>query len=48
MKTDPPSLRVSIARHVLSLAVGLAVGVFLHYVLFRLTLPVQPFIYVSF
>ena len=35
-------------RQVRALLVGLAVGVFLHYLLFRLTLPVQPFIYVSF
>jgi hypothetical protein len=31
-----------------SLLVGLVVGVFFHYLLFRLTLPVQPFIYVAF
>jgi hypothetical protein len=48
MKGDSNPFRSAIARHVLSLAVGLALGVFLHYVLFRLTLPVQPFIYVSF
>ncbi len=35
-------------RHAISLAVGLLIGVFLHYLLFRLTLPVQPFIYVAF
>jgi hypothetical protein len=36
------------ARHGLSLLVGVAVGIVLHYLLFRLSLPVQPFIYVSF
>ncbi len=36
------------ARHVISLLAGLAVGVFFHYLLYRLTLPVQPFIYVAF
>ena len=35
-------------RHVVSLLAGLLIGVFLHYLLFRLTLPVQPFIYVAF
>lgn len=30
------------------LLVGLAVGVFLHYLLYRLFLPVEPFIYVAF
>jgi hypothetical protein len=35
-------------KQVVSLLVGVAVGVFFHYLLFRLTLPVQPFIYVAF
>ncbi len=29
-------------------ALGLVVGVFFHYLLFRLGLPVQPFIYAAF
>jgi len=33
---------------VLSLAAGLAVALVLHYVLYRVGLPSQPFIYVSF
>lgn len=41
-------LETRVARHGLSLVVGVAVGIFLHYLLFRLSLPVQPFIYVSF
>lgn len=32
----------------LSLISGLAVGIFLHYILFRLTLPTEPFIYAAF
>jgi hypothetical protein len=32
----------------LSLVSGLAVGIFLHYLLFRLTLPTEPFIYAAF
>jgi len=31
-----------------SLALGLAGGVFLHYLIYRLSLPTEPFIYVSF
>jgi len=41
-------LQSRLARHVISLLAGLVVGVFLHYLLYRLTLPVQPFIYVAF
>jgi hypothetical protein len=41
-------LNSPLVRHAWSLLVGLAVGVFFHYLLFRLTLPVQPFIYVAF
>jgi hypothetical protein len=36
------------ARHLLSLLLGVALGVFCHYLLFRLSLPMQPFIYVAF
>lgn len=43
-----PVLKSPVLRHAVSLFVGLVVGVFLHYLLFRLTLPVQPFIYVAF
>ena len=31
-----------------SLALGLAGGGFLHYLIYRLSLPTEPFIYVSF
>jgi hypothetical protein len=47
-----PLPEVSRARRFAALAVravlGLTIGVFLHYVLYRLSLPVQPFIYVAF
>jgi len=33
---------------VMSLLVGIFVGIFLHYLLFRLSLPAKPFIYVAF
>lgn len=32
----------------LSLGFGLVTGVFLHYMLFRLSLPTEPFIYAAF
>lgn len=35
-------------RHLVSLLLGLALGVFCHYLLYRLSLPMQPFIYVAF
>jgi hypothetical protein len=35
-------------RAVASLVLGVAAGVFLHYLIYRLSLPVEPFIYVSF
>jgi hypothetical protein len=41
-------LRSAPVRYGVSLLVGLAIGAFCHYLLFRLTLPVQPFIYVAF
>ena len=43
-----PILKSPAVRHAVSLLAGLAVGISLHYLLFRLTLPVQPFIYVAF
>jgi hypothetical protein len=30
------------------LALGIGIGVFFHYLLYRLSLPLQPFIYVAF
>jgi hypothetical protein len=42
------ALRSRPVKHLISLAVGIVAGVFFHYLLFRLTLPVQPFIYVAF
>lgn len=41
-------LKTSAGRHAISAVIGLVVAVFFHYLLFRLTLPVQPFIYVAF
>lgn len=41
-------LKSRVIKHAVSLALGLVIGIFFHYLLFRLTLPVQPFIYVAF
>ncbi len=35
-------------RGALSFVLGLAVALILHYALFRMTLPVEPFIYMAF
>jgi hypothetical protein len=48
MTTPETFIRSPLTRHAFSLLVGLAVGVFLHYLLYRLGLPIQPFIYVAF
>jgi hypothetical protein len=44
----PPSLAATIFWRAVSLAFGLAGGVFLHYLIYRLSLPTEPFIYVGF
>jgi hypothetical protein len=48
MKIPPAVWKSPLLRHALSLLLGIAIGVFCHYLLFRLTLPTQPFIYVAF
>jgi len=35
-------------RIFVSLLLGIAVGVLLHYVLYRMGLPIEPFIYMAF
>jgi uncharacterized membrane protein YgaE (UPF0421/DUF939 family) len=37
-----------IHRFLLSLAIGLLIGVFFHYLLYRYSLPSKPFIYAAF
>lgn len=49
----PPSIagrpsRRTLARAVLPFGIGLALGFFFHYLLYRFYLPVEPFIYVAF
>lgn len=38
----------SIIRTIVWCAIGLAVAVVLHYMLYRMTLPIKPFIYQAF
>lgn len=51
MENSAPSLtsvRRFAVRLVGTFALGLLVGAFFHYLMFRLGLPVQPFIYAAF
>jgi hypothetical protein len=48
--TPPPVAPPRIARATLlwRFALGAVLGVFLHYLLYRISLPIEPFIYVAF
>lgn len=46
MNPEPP--RRSLAKFLLHVALGLVLGFFFHYLLYRIYLPVEPFIYVAF
>jgi hypothetical protein len=48
MKSPPARARFFSFRGVFALLLGLTMGVFFHYLLYRLSLPSKPFIYVSF
>jgi hypothetical protein len=39
---------MKLMRQVVSFLVGCAIGVLFHYVLYRMGLPVEPFIYMAF
>jgi hypothetical protein len=41
-------VKLRLLRAALSFVLGLGVAVVLHYALFRMTLPVEPFIYMAF
>ena len=41
-------MRRKLVRGVLSFLLGCLIGVLFHYTLYRMSLPVQPFIYMSF
>ena len=47
MSVKPVQPRIVI-RTILSLTIGAMVGVLAHYLVYRLSLPVQPFVYVAF
>jgi len=46
--SPPPPLLRLLARIATSLVLGLLVGVLFHYLIYRFSLPSQPFIYVAF
>lgn len=46
--SPPRSLFVRLTRLAVSLLLGLLVGVLSHYLIYRLSLPSKPFIYVAF
>ncbi len=43
-----PVTRTRAARWAISFVLGAAVGIVLHYALYRMSLPVKPFIYLAF
>jgi hypothetical protein len=47
-ETRQSPLWARVARSAVALLLGFAIGVFFHYLLYRFSLPQQPFIYVSF
>ena len=48
MNPLPPSRPRVLLRFLLHVGLGLALGFFFHYLLYRIYLPVEPFIYVAF
>ena len=46
--TPPVSHPRPLVRLVLHFGIGMALGLFFHYLLYRIYLPVEPFIYVAF
>jgi hypothetical protein len=45
---NTPKLLSLLARGTASLVIGLLCGILLHYLVYRLSLPVKPFVYVAF
>ncbi len=41
-------MRIRLLRAAFSFGLGLGVAIVLHYALFRMTMPVEPFIYMAF
>jgi hypothetical protein len=48
VKTKPIGLPVKLRNWSFSLCLGLLIGVFFHYLLYRFSLPKEPFIYANF
>lgn len=48
MNSIPPSRSRRLIRFLLHFGLGMALGLFFHYLLYRIYLPVEPFIYVAF
>lgn len=48
MNSPPPFPPHPVVRFLLHFGVGMALGLFFHYLLYRIYLPVEPFIYVAF
>ena len=48
MNPVPPARTRSLAQFLLHVGLGLVLGFFFHYLLSRIYLPVEPFIYVAF
>lgn len=46
--SPPPEPIAGGARIARLFALGVVLGLFLHYLLYRISLPVEPFIYVAF
>ena len=44
----PPALLLRLTRLAVSLGLGLLVGVLSHYLIYRISLPSKPFLYVAF
>lgn len=48
MNPTPPSRLRPVVRFLLHFGMGMTLGLFFHYLLYRIYLPVEPFIYVAF
>ena len=48
MNPTPPFRARPIIRFLIHFVLGVALGLFFHYLLYRIYLPVEPFIYVAF
>ena len=42
------SFTMKLLRYVISFLLGCLIGILFHYVLYRMSLPIEPFIYMAF